>query len=75
MEEGETDLCHEYITDTHKHEYKIVGIMERLNYNIEGYSAPGYVMITKIDLEVFMNIFSVLVKDLAYFKERNISYV
>jgi hypothetical protein len=28
-----------------------------------------------IDLEVFMNIFSVLVKDLAYFKERNISYV
>jgi hypothetical protein len=29
----------------------------------------------KIDLEVFMNIFSVLVKDLAYFKERNISYV
>ena len=27
----------------------------------------------KIDLEVFMNIFSVLVKDLAYFKERNIS--
>lgn len=32
-------------------------------------------MITKIDLEVFMNIFSVLVKALAYFKERNISYV
>ena len=32
-------------------------------------------MINKIDLEVFMNIFSVLVKDLAYFKERNISYV
>jgi len=32
-------------------------------------------MITKIDLEVFVNTFSVLVKDLAYFKERNISYV
>lgn len=30
-------------------------------------------MITKIDLEVFMNIFSVLVKDLAYFKESEIS--
>ena len=32
-------------------------------------------MITKIDLEVFLNIFSVIVKDLAYFKERNINYV
>ena len=32
-------------------------------------------MITKIDLEVFMNIFSVLVQALAYFKERNISHV
>lgn len=32
-------------------------------------------MITKIDLEVFVNTFSVLVKDLAYFIERNINYV
>ena len=69
VEEGETDLCHEYITDTSKHEYKIVGIMERLNYNIEGYSAPGYTLITKID-KVSDNInVSLLFKDAKYYKE------
>ena len=69
VEEGETDLCHEYITDTSKHEYKIVGIMERLNYNIEGYSAPGYIVITKID-NVSDNInVSLLFKDAGYYKE------
>ena len=69
VEEGETDLCHEYITDTSKHEYKIVGITERLNYNIEGYSAPGYTLITKID-DVSNNInVSLLFKDAGYYKE------
>ncbi len=69
VEEGETDLCHEYITDTSKHEYKIVGITERLNYNIEGYSAPGYTLITKID-NVSDNInVSLLFKDAKYYKE------
>lgn len=69
VEEGEINECQEYITDTHKHEYKIVGIMERLNYNIEGYSAPGYVMITKID-DVSDNInVSLLFKDAGYYKE------
>ena len=69
VEEGETDLCHEYITDTSKHEYKIVGITERLNYNIEGYSAPGYTVITKID-NVSDNInVSLLFKDAGYYKE------
>lgn len=69
VEEGEINECQEYITDTHKHEYKIVGIMERLNYNIEGYSAPGYVMITKID-NVSDNInVSLLFKDAKYYKE------
>lgn len=69
VEEGETDLCHEYITDTSKHEYKIVGITERLNYNIEGYSAPGYTLITKID-KVSDNInVSLLFKDAKYYKE------
>ena len=69
VEEGEINECQEYITDTHKHEYKIVGIMERLNYNIEGYSAPGYVMITKID-DVSDNInVSLLFKDAKYYKE------
>lgn len=69
VEEGEINECQEYITDTHKHEYKIVGIMERLNYSIEGYSAPGYVMITKID-NVSDNInVSLLFKDAKYYKE------
>ena len=69
VEEGEINECQEYITDTHKHEYKIVGIMERLNYSIEGFSAPGYVMITKID-DVSDNInVSLLFKDAKYYKE------
>ena len=29
--------------------YKIVGIMERMNYNIEAYSAPGYLCISYLD--------------------------
>lgn len=69
VEEGEINECQEYITDTHKHEYKIVGITERLNYNIEGYSAPGYTLITKID-KVSDNInVSLLFKDAKYYKE------
>ena len=69
VEEGETDLCHEYITDTSKHEYKIVGITERLNYNIEGYSAPGYTLITKIDKASNNINVSLLFKDAKYYKE------
>ena len=69
VEEGETDLCHEYITDTSKHEYKIVGITERLNYNIEGYSAPGYTLITKIDKASENINVSLLFKDAKYYKE------
>ena len=69
VEEGEINECQEYITDTRKHEYKIVGITERLNYNIEGYSAPGYTVITKID-NVSDNInVSLLFKDAGYYKE------
>ncbi len=69
VEEGETDLCNEYITDTSKHEYKIVGITERLNYNIEGYSAPGYTLITKIDKASDNINVSLLFKDAKYYKE------
>ena len=69
VEEGEADLCHEYITDTSKHEYKIVGITERLNYNIEGYSAPGYTLITKIDKASDNINVSLLFKDAKYYKE------
>ena len=75
VEEGETDDCQEYITDTRMHEYKIVGIMERPDYSLEDYSAPGYVMITKID-ETTDNInVSLLFKDAKYYKEyvKNIS--
>ena len=69
VEGEENDLCHEYITDTSKHEYKIVGITERLNYSIEEYSAPGYTLITKID-KVSDNInVSLLFKDAKYYKE------
>lgn len=69
VEEGEINECQEYITDTHKHEYKIVGIMERLNYNIEGYSAPGYTVITKIDNASDNINVSLLFKDAKYYKE------
>ncbi len=69
VEEGEINECQEYITDTHKHEYKIVGIMERLNYNIEGYSAPGYAMITKIEKATDNINVSLLFKDAKYYKE------
>ena len=69
VEEGEINECQEYITDTYKHEYKIVGIMERLNYNIEGYSAPGYVMITKIEKATDNINVSLLFKDVKYYKE------
>lgn len=36
----------ETITNVKKHEYTIVGIMERASYELEGYSAPGYLSIT-----------------------------
>lgn len=36
----------ETITNTKTHEYTIVGIMERASYELEDYSAPGYLSIT-----------------------------
>lgn len=42
----EYDLKQETFTPEEEKQYKIVGIMERLN--IEDYSAPGYTMITKL---------------------------
>ena len=68
-QEGEIDECQEYITDTTKHEYKIVGIMERPDYSLEGYSAPGYMMITKIDKASDNINVSLLFKDAKYYKE------
>ena len=69
IQEGEIDECQEYITDTTKHEYKIVGIMERPDYSLEGYSAPGYMMITKIDKASDNINVSLLFKDAKYYKE------
>lgn len=39
----------EYLEKIFTKEYIIVGIMERMNYDIEPYSAPGYTVITKLD--------------------------
>lgn len=39
----------EKIIDTITKEYKIVGIIERPSYSIEGYSAPGYTFVTFLD--------------------------
>lgn len=36
----------EEIIDTATYEYEIVGIVSRLSYSAEGYSAPGYTLIT-----------------------------
>lgn len=39
----------EHIQKQFEKEYTIVGIMERLNYSDESYSAPGYTIISKLD--------------------------
>ncbi|MDE5888684.1 MAG: ABC transporter permease, partial [Bacilli bacterium] len=39
----------ESIVDTVTKEYKIVGIIERPPYTIEGYTAPGYTFVTYLD--------------------------
>lgn len=43
------DKIKEEIVDTITKEYKIVGIIERLPYNLEGYSAPGYTFVSYLD--------------------------
>ncbi len=69
IEEGKEDTCHEKIIDTTTHEYKIVGIMKRPNYDLESYSAPGYTMITYTD-SVTNNVnISLLFKDVKYYKD------
>lgn len=39
----------EHLMEEFQKEYTVVGIMERPNYTIEPYSAPGYSVITKMD--------------------------
>ncbi len=36
--------------------YTVVGIMERMNYAVEDYSAPGYVLITYLDENTYENL-------------------
>lgn len=50
----------EHLEKKHSKEYKIVGIMSRLNYDLEPYTAPGYTVITFLDttnIESKANIF------------------
>lgn len=59
----------EYLEKIFTKEYTIVGIIERLNFNIEPYSAPGYTVITKLQ-EIRNNAdISVLYKDVSKYVE------
>ena len=40
----------EYLETIYTKDYKIVGIMERLNYTLEPYSAPGFTALTYLDV-------------------------
>ena len=56
----------EHLEKMYEKEYKIVGIMERLNTDIEPYIAPGYSMITYLDsnnLQSKANIYVTFNKD------------
>lgn len=66
---SEEELYTENLVSKYEREYKIVGIMERPSYSVEGYSAPGYVAITYSKEVVEDNIdVSLLFKDSKYYK-------
>ncbi len=71
-EEGynEIDECNETLNYEYTKEYTVVGIMERLDYNIESYNAPGYTVITYTD-NLSSNSYNVslLFKDPGYYKD------
>lgn len=71
-EEGynEVDECKESLNYKYTKEYTVVGIMERLDYNIEPYDAPGYTVITYTD-NLTSNSYevSLLFKDPGYYEE------
>lgn len=69
IEEGKVDECHDNITNTTHHEYKVVGIIKRPDYSVEDVSAPGYTMITKINNTTDNINISLLFKDANYYKE------
>lgn len=63
------EFCQESLDTKYTKEYKIVGIMERLSYSIEGYSAPGYTALTYTK-EVKENIdVNILLKNSKNYKE------
>ena len=56
----------EYLETIYTKDYKIVGIMERLNYTLEPYSAPGFTALTYLDVNNLgdtANIFANFTKD------------
>ncbi len=71
-EEGynEIDECNESLDYKYTKEYTVVGIMERLDYNIEAYNAPGYTVITYTDtLSNNSYDVSLLFKDPGYYED------
>ena len=50
LDQGDIYTEEEYLETMYTKEYTIVGIMERLNYTIEEYSAPGFTVITFLDV-------------------------
>ena len=50
LDQGDIYTEEEYLETMYTKEYTIVGIMERLNYTIEEYSAPGFTAITFLDV-------------------------
>ena len=71
-EEGynEIDECNETLDYKYTKEYTVVGIMERLDYTIEPYNAPGYTVITYTDtLSGASYDVSLLFKDPGYYKD------
>lgn len=68
-QDDEGTVLEEEIVNTAKKEYKIVGIIERPSMTIEGYSAPGYTVITKMEeVEENANI-AVLYKKVSKYQE------
>ncbi len=71
-EEGynEIDDCNETLDYKYTKEYTVVGIMERLDYNVEAYNAPGYTVITYTDT-LTSNSYdvSLLFKDPGYYED------
>lgn len=71
-EEVEEDAlyCEEQFTVRSQKEYKVVGIMERPSYSIEGYEAPGYSAYTYTDTIKSNDIdVNILFKDVKYYKD------